>query len=56
MALWSSWTWGQKKHMGFLKSKFPIKMTMISYSDSNFKSSLLKMSELFLKIIVLIFS
>jgi len=34
MALWSSWTWGQKNHMGgFFLSKFPIKKVVISCSD-----------------------
>jgi hypothetical protein len=42
---------GSKKNIwGFFLPKFLVKMAMISYSDSKFKSSLLKMSELFLDI------
>jgi hypothetical protein len=32
MALWSSWTWGQKNHMGVFLTEIPSKKAMISYS------------------------
>jgi hypothetical protein len=30
MALWSSWTWGQKNHMEVFLPKFPVKKVAIS--------------------------
>jgi hypothetical protein len=35
MALWSSWTWGQKNHLGGFFTKIPNKKTGISYSEGN---------------------
>ncbi len=52
MALWSSWTWGQKKSFGgFFLPKFPIKKTRISYSGGNqfqvYKKNELSLKEIF---------
>jgi len=30
MALWSSWTWGQKNHWGGFDQNFPLKKVVIS--------------------------
>jgi hypothetical protein len=38
MALWSSWTWGQKNHRGgFFLLKFLVKKAGISCGDSTYE-------------------